>query len=69
MGPNGAGKSTLLKLMMGELSATDGMVKRHQHLRIGWYHQHLTGKCRICVFVFVCVCMRVCACVFGEEGR
>jgi len=31
----------LLKQMMGELTPTDGMVKRHQHLRIGWYHQHL----------------------------
>jgi ATP-binding cassette subfamily F protein 2 len=41
VGPNGAGKSTLLKLMIGELTPTDGMVKRHQHLRIGWYHQHL----------------------------
>lgn len=42
VGPNGAGKSTLLKLMTGELEPLDGMVKRHNHLRIGQYHQHLT---------------------------
>lgn len=37
-----AGKSTLLKLMVGQLEPVDGMVKRHNHLRIGQYHQHLT---------------------------
>jgi len=42
VGPNGAGKSTLLKLMTGALEPLDGMVKRHNHLRIGQYHQHLT---------------------------
>ncbi len=36
------GKSTLLKLMVGTLDPLDGMVKRHNHLRIGQYHQHLT---------------------------
>eukprot|EP00897_Mesotaenium_endlicherianum_P010884 jgi/Mesen1/9824/ME000007S09886 len=41
VGPNGAGKSTLLKLMTGDLTAQDGQVKRHNHLRIGQYHQHL----------------------------
>lgn len=41
MGPNGAGKSTLLKLMTGTLEPLDGMVKRHNHLKIGVYHQHL----------------------------
>eukprot|EP00210_Caulerpa_lentillifera_P003575 g3410.t1 len=44
VGPNGAGKSTLLKLMIGELEAVDGMVKRHNHLRIAQYHQHLAEK-------------------------
>ena len=44
VGPNGAGKSTLLKLMTGELEAVDGAVKRHNHLRIGVYHQHLAEK-------------------------
>ncbi|GJU32626.1 ABC transporter F family member 1 [Tanacetum coccineum] len=34
VGPNGAGKSTLLKLMTGELTPLEGMVKRHNHLRI-----------------------------------
>ena len=42
VGPNGCGKSTLLKLMTGALEPIDGMVKRHNHLRIGQYHQHLT---------------------------
>lgn len=40
VGPNGAGKSTLLKLMTGELTATNGVIKRHSHLSIGRYHQH-----------------------------
>lgn len=40
VGPNGAGKSTLLKLMRAELEATEGEVKRHNHLRLGVYHQH-----------------------------
>jgi ATP-binding cassette, subfamily F, member 2 len=44
VGPNGAGKSTLLKLMTGELEPVDGVVKRHNHLRIGVYHQHLAEK-------------------------
>ncbi|KAK8707786.1 hypothetical protein V6N13_058838 [Hibiscus sabdariffa] len=44
VGPNGAGKSTLLKLMTGELTPTDGMVRRHNHLRIAQYHQHLAEK-------------------------
>jgi ATPase subunit of ABC transporter with duplicated ATPase domains len=42
VGPNGAGKSTLLKLMTGDLEPLDGMVKRHNHLKLGMYHQHLT---------------------------
>ncbi|XP_050214618.1 ABC transporter F family member 1 [Mercurialis annua] len=44
VGPNGAGKSTLLKLMTGELVPADGMVRRHNHLRIAQYHQHLAEK-------------------------
>jgi len=44
VGPNGVGKSTLLKLMVGTLVPTQGMVRRHQHLRFGWYHQHLTDQ-------------------------
>ncbi|KAA8544116.1 hypothetical protein F0562_022128 [Nyssa sinensis] len=44
VGPNGAGKSTLLKLMTGELVPLDGMVRRHNHLKIAQYHQHLAEK-------------------------
>jgi ATP-binding cassette subfamily F protein 2 len=40
VGPNGAGKSTLLKLMLTELTPTEGEVKRHGQLRIGRYNQH-----------------------------
>ncbi|CAI5977104.1 unnamed protein product [Closterium sp. NIES-64] len=43
VGPNGAGKSTLLKLMTGDLQPTEGAVKRHNHLRIGQYHQPTEG--------------------------
>lgn len=41
VGPNGAGKSTLLKLLTGDLIPTDGLIRRHSHLKIGRYHQHL----------------------------
>eukprot|EP01114_Cavostelium_apophysatum_P016093 TRINITY_DN451_c0_g1_i1.p1 TRINITY_DN451_c0_g1~~TRINITY_DN451_c0_g1_i1.p1 ORF type:complete len:595 (-),score=204.43 TRINITY_DN451_c0_g1_i1:44-1828(-) len=44
VGPNGVGKSTLLKLMVGEITPTQGTVRRHNHLRLGWYHQHLTDQ-------------------------
>ncbi|XP_054815563.1 ABC transporter F family member 1 [Prosopis cineraria] len=44
VGPNGAGKSTLLKLMTGDLAPIDGMVRRHNHLRIAQFHQHLAEK-------------------------
>jgi len=40
VGPNGAGKSTLLKLMVDELEATTGEIKRHGHLKIARYNQH-----------------------------
>ncbi|XP_064613584.1 LOW QUALITY PROTEIN: ATP-binding cassette sub-family F member 2-like [Liolophura sinensis] len=42
VGPNGAGKSTLLKLILGELIPTDGLIRRHSHVKIGRYHQHLS---------------------------
>lgn len=41
VGPNGCGKSTLLKLITGELIPSDGLIRRHSHLKIGRYHQHL----------------------------
>ena len=41
VGPNGAGKSTLLKLLDGELVPTNGIIRRHGHLKMGRYHQHL----------------------------
>lgn len=40
VGPNGVGKSTLLKLIMGEITPTDGMVRRNHKVRIGRYSQH-----------------------------
>ncbi|KAM4687728.1 ATP-binding cassette sub-family F member 2 isoform 1-T2 [Discoglossus pictus] len=44
VGPNGAGKSTLLKLLTGELLPSDGMIRKHSHVKIGRYHQHLTEQ-------------------------
>jgi len=44
VGPNGAGKSTLLKLMTGQNEPTEGRVQRHNHLKLGEYHQHLTER-------------------------
>lgn len=41
VGPNGAGKSTLLKLLYGEITPTEGMIRKNSHLRFARYHQHL----------------------------
>lgn len=41
VGPNGCGKSTFLKLICGEIIPQDGLIRRHSHLRIARYHQHL----------------------------
>lgn len=44
VGPNGVGKSTLLKMMVGVNTPTEGQVQAHQHLKIGYYHQHLSDQ-------------------------
>merc|ERR1712126_624762 len=41
VGPNGAGKSTLLKQIYGDLIPSEGMIRRHNHLKMARYHQHL----------------------------
>lgn len=44
VGPNGVGKSTLLKLMVGTNIPVEGQVKAHQHLKLGYFHQHLSDQ-------------------------
>jgi ABC transport system ATP-binding/permease protein len=39
VGPNGAGKSTLLKLILGELEASTGKVRRGARLEVAYYDQ------------------------------
>jgi ABC transport system ATP-binding/permease protein len=39
VGPNGVGKSTLLKLLLGELEATSGRVRRGGRLEVAYYDQ------------------------------
>jgi len=39
VGPNGAGKSTLLKLLLGEIEASRGRVRRGARLEIAYYDQ------------------------------
>ncbi|XP_068222624.1 ATP-binding cassette sub-family F member 1 [Palaemon carinicauda] len=40
VGPNGVGKSTFLKLLVSELSPTEGEVRKNHRLKIGRYDQH-----------------------------
>lgn len=40
LGLNGRGKSTIVKLLVGALQPSQGEVKRHSRLRIGYYAQH-----------------------------
>lgn len=41
IGPNGAGKSTLLKLIVGELTPSEGVVRTHPQSKIGYFAQEL----------------------------
>ncbi|KAI0429118.1 P-loop containing nucleoside triphosphate hydrolase protein [Xylaria sp. FL1042] len=40
VGPNGAGKTTILKLLIGKLTATQGLISQNSRLRIGFFAQH-----------------------------
>ena len=40
IGPNGCGKSTLIKLLLGELEARSGTVKRGTALEVAYFDQH-----------------------------
>ena len=42
IGPNGAGKTTLLRLILGELPADSGMVKRGTKLEVAYFDQFRT---------------------------
>jgi len=40
VGANGAGKSTAVKLLIGELKAAQGVIWRHQNMRLAYVAQH-----------------------------
>ena len=40
VGPNGVGKSTFLKLLMGDLEAVSGEMRKNARLKIGRFDQH-----------------------------
>jgi ATP-binding cassette subfamily F protein 3 len=41
VGPNGAGKTTLLRMMLGEESATSGVIKLGHNIRLGFLRQEV----------------------------
>ena len=43
LGPNGVGKTTLLRIIMGEIDADGGFVKRGHNTAFGYYDQSQTG--------------------------
>jgi len=40
VGPNGVGKSTLLKLLLGDIEATSGEMRKNARLKVGRFDQH-----------------------------
>lgn len=40
MGPNGSGKTTLLRMLAGELSQSQGTLKRAENLKVVYFDQH-----------------------------
>jgi len=39
IGPNGAGKSTAIKLLIGELTASQGVITKHPNMRLAYVAQ------------------------------
>ena len=40
IGPNGAGKSTAIKLLIGELTPSQGTITKHPNMRLAYVAQH-----------------------------
>ena len=40
IGPNGAGKSTAIKLLIGELTPSQGQITKHPNMRLAYVAQH-----------------------------
>lgn len=40
IGPNGAGKSTAIKLLIGELTPSQGQIQKHPNMRLAYVAQH-----------------------------
>ena len=47
LGPNGCGKSTLMNLLAGELKPSNGEIKKHHRLRIGYFSQHTVDQLEV----------------------